>query len=118
MSYTFEFKIIENNRKSILYTNNKFSISFEPSITIKQFIKTIADTVSRSYRSNFSVYNIEIVEAGQYNHVNGHNPGLAPCINSFNDTLEQKYSTTWKSTAFYVRYTENVYRISGSGGRL
>jgi hypothetical protein len=47
MSYAFEFKIIENNRKSILYTNNKFSISFESSITIKQFINKTIYTVSR-----------------------------------------------------------------------
>jgi hypothetical protein len=53
-------------------------------------------------RENFNIdnnYDIEIIEAGQYNNANGRDAELAPALTS----LIEKYRNTYKDTTFYIR---------------
>lgn len=91
-NYTFYFKIV--------YTVRTFYFTFNPDITIKNFIEEINNNM-REFEPNS---NIEIVETGQYNNVNGRDPELAPKINYPDEyTLRDVYGHRLGNTAFYIR---------------
>lgn len=95
--YTFHAKIA--------CTDLKFECSFNPDIKIKEFIEILKENINRLHPTNN--HNMEIVEAGQYNNINGREPELAPKINYNNEcTLKEIYGKNWKNTAFYIRYTQ------------
>lgn len=92
--YTFDFKMA--------YFERKFDLKFKSDITIKTFIEEIRSIVRQFHPTDG--HTIEIVEAGQYNNINGKSPELAPEINyNDEDTLRNVYEKKWKNTAFYIR---------------
>ena len=46
---------------------------------------------------------IEIVEAGQYDNINGFNPELAPALQPSNVLLCEIYENIYKNITFYIR---------------
>ena len=83
--YAFEFKHI--------YEYTKFTLYFDPNITMKEFIAQVKKHVNND--------KIEIVRAGQY--MDGILPENAEHIISSDNTLKTIYGSNWKNTAFYIR---------------
>jgi hypothetical protein len=86
---SFTFKLV--------YTTNSKEYSFDPSISVTEFCidvrtKAIVD---------FNLLDVEIVECGQYDNVNGRDPELAPAIQYSATRIEHLYNP--KTTAFYIR---------------
>ena len=100
---------------------------FEPE-TIKLYFKQVYTCKTKEYRVNYNYtlaqlydyitpkafsddfgidqnsYKIEIVEAGQFDNVNGRDAELAPALNPNSDTtLREKYGDNIKHKAFYIR---------------
>lgn len=73
--------------------------------TLAQFYEFItAKAYSDDFGINQNSYKIEIVEAGQFDNVNGHNAELAPALNQNEEvTLREKYGDNIKHKAFYIR---------------
>lgn len=91
--YTFYFKIV--------YTGRTSHWGFSPNITIKKFIEEVENNM-RGIQPN---HDIEIIEAGQYNNINGSDAELAPKINYHDEyTLRDVYGNKWRNTAFYIRF--------------
>lgn len=94
--YTFYFKIV--------YTERTFYWDFSPNITIKNFIEEVKNNM-REIEPNCD---IEIIETGQYNNINGRDAELAPKINYYDEyTLMDIYENKWKNIAFYIRFIYN-----------
>ena len=94
MIHRFYFKMV-NTSQTIYY-------DIELNLTITSFILDIKNKV----RENFNIdnnYAIDIVEAGQFNNINGHDAELAPALEPSNLTLLQKYENNYKQTSFYIR---------------
>lgn len=92
--YTFYFKIV--------YTDRTFYFSFNPDTTMKNFIESVENSM-RNFESN-PYRDIEIVETGQFNNINGANAELAPKIEYHpHYTLRDVYGNRWRNTAFYIR---------------
>jgi len=73
--------------------------------TLTQFYEFItAKALSDDFGIDQNSYKIEIVEAGQFDNVNGHHAELAPALNENSDTtLREKYGDRIQRTAFYIR---------------
>jgi hypothetical protein len=96
--YTFNFKIC--------YTERNFEFSLNPDTTIKNFIKFIKNYILENEPNPDC--DIEILETGQYNNINGRDPELAPKINYHNEyTLRDVYGHRWRNTSFYIRFIQN-----------
>jgi hypothetical protein len=94
MIHRFYFKIV--------YTSQTIYYDIELNSTIASFILNIKNKV----RENFNIdnnYAIDIVEAGQFNNINGRDAELAPALEPSNLTLLQKYENNYKQTSFYIR---------------
>ena len=94
MIHRFYFKIV--------YTSQTMYYDIELNSTIASFILNIKNKV----RENFNIdnnYAIDIVEAGQFNNINGRDAELAPALEPSNLTLLQKYENNYKQTSFYIR---------------
>ena len=93
--YTFYFKIV--------YTERTFYWNFSPDMKINDFI----NQVTNNMREIEPDCNIEIVEAGQYNNINGHDSEMAPKINYYHEyTLNDLYGRKWRNTSFYIRFIQ------------
>jgi len=96
--YTFDFKIA--------YFERKFELNFKPDNIIKKFVEDVTYSVRQIHPTDR--HTIEIVEAGQYNNINGKSAELAPEISySEADTLKDIYGKNGKITAFYIRLKPN-----------
>ena len=73
--------------------------------TIAQLYEFItAKAYSDDFGINSNSYKIEIVEAGQFDNINGRDAELAPALDPNSDTtLRQKYGDNIKHKAFYIR---------------
>ena len=94
MIHRFYFKTIDTSQ-TIYY-------DIELNSTIASFILNVKNKV----RENFNIdnnYAIDIVEAGQFNNINGPDAELAPALEPSNLTLLQKYENNYKQTSFYIR---------------
>ena len=92
--YTFYFKIP--------YTERSFYFSFNPNTTIKNFIESVENSMRNLAPNPYR--DIEIVEVGQLNNINGRDAELAPKIDYHNDyTLRDVYGNRYRNTAFYIR---------------
>ena len=94
MTHRFYFKMVDTSQ-TIYY-------DIELNSTITSFILNIKNKV----RENFNIdnnYAIDIVEAGQFNNINGRDAELAPALEPSNLTLLQKYENNYKQTSFYIR---------------
>jgi hypothetical protein len=87
----------------LIYTEEKKTYSFNPNITITNFI----DLVKHQAYNDFNIYNgynIEIIETGQYYNINGRNPEEAPAlIPEHNTSLREKYGNNNYNVSFYIR---------------
>ncbi len=100
MIHRFYFKMIDTTQ-TIYY-------DIELNSTITSFILNIKNKV----RENFNIDNnnaIDIVEAGQFDNINGRDAELAPALEPSNLTLLQKYENTYKQTSFYIRNRSDIH---------
>ena len=100
--YEFYFKLA--------YTNKIKKYFVQPNISIDQFINDI----KMRARSDFDLKNneeIEIVEVGLYNNINGYDAELAPAIQSSNMLLSNLYGNH-KNMSFYIRKITNFTNLT------
>lgn len=88
-----------------VYTCKTQTYNINSECTIAQLYNFI--TV-KAYSDDFGIdrnsYKIEIVEAGQFNNVNGRDAELAPALDpNMEITLREKYGDNLKNKAFYIR---------------
>ena len=88
-----------------VYTCKTQTYDINSNYTIAQLYNFI--TV-KAYSDDFGIdrnsYKIEIVEAGQFNNVNGRDAELAPALDpTAGITLRDKYGDNLKNKAFYIR---------------
>jgi hypothetical protein len=80
-------------------------------MSITQFI----DDIKMRARGDFHLTDsehIEIVEAGQYDNVNGRDPELAPALEPSNVLLSEIYENTYKNVTFYIRKITNYLSLN------
>lgn len=92
--YTYTFKVV--------YTSNAKEYSFDPTMTVTEFI---ADVRAKAI-VDFNLLDVEIVESGQYDNVNGHSPELAPALQDSDTQIDDLYNP--QTTAFYIRPVTRV----------
>lgn len=86
---TYTFKVV--------YTSNTKEYSFEPTMSVTEFC---TDVKSKAI-VDFNLLDLEIVECGQYDNVNGHSPELAPALQDSDTRIDHLYNP--QTTAFYIR---------------
>ena len=99
-----DFQTIELYFKQV-YTCKTQTYTININYTMTQFYEFIT---TKAYSDDFGInqnsYKIEIVEAGQFDNVNGHHAELAPALDPNSDiTLREKYGDNIKLKAFYIR---------------
>lgn len=92
-NYTFYFKIV--------YTERSTNYSFDPDITISDFIFSAKIKLKNIFGLLWEEDVIEIVEAGQ------NLSEIAPKLEPSELTLREVYGHKWKNTAFYLRNSTN-----------
>ena len=100
----FQTETIELYFKQV-YTCKTQTYPVNINYTVAQLYEFItAKAFSDDFGINCNSYKIEIVEAGQYDNVNGRDAELAPALNPNSDTtLREKYGDNIKHKAFYIR---------------
>jgi len=100
----FETESIEIYFKQV-YTCKTQTYIININYTIRQFYEFItAKAFSDDFGIDHNIYKIEIVEAGQFDNVNGRDAELAPALNQNEQvTLREKYGDNIKYKAFYIR---------------
>lgn len=88
-----------------VYTCKTQTYNINSECTIAQLYNFIT---AKAYSYDFGIdrnsYKIEIVEAGQFNNVNGRDAELAPALDpNMEITLREKYGDNLKNKAFYIR---------------
>ena len=88
-----------------VYTCKTHTYDINSNYTIAQLYNFIT---AKAYSDDFGIdrnsYKIEIVEAGQFNNVNGRDAELAPALDpTAGITLRDKYGDNLKNKAFYIR---------------
>ena len=99
-----EFETIDLYFKQV-YTCKTHTYTINRDYTIVQLYEFITP---KAYSDDFGInqqqYKIEIVEAGQFNNVNGRDAELAPALNpNATITLRDKYGDNVKNKSFYIR---------------
>ena len=87
--FTYRFKVV--------YTTISKDYSFDPNMSVTDF----CTDVRAKANVDFNLPDVEIVECGQYDNVNGRNPELAPAVQNSETRIEQLYNP--QTTAFYIR---------------
>jgi hypothetical protein len=94
--YEFYFKEV--------YTVQHKYYRFDPDISMNKFI----EEVKLKARIDFNLRKDEVIEAGQFNNINGRDAELAPALEPFDSKLREKYSDRVNSVAFYIRRFTNT----------
>jgi hypothetical protein len=98
-----EFETVNLYFKQV-YTCKTQTYNIKSECTIAQLYDFITP---KAYSDDFGIdshYKIEIVEAGQFNNVNGRDAELAPALNTNSGiTLRDKYGDNVKNKSFYIR---------------
>jgi hypothetical protein len=92
--HRFSFKMV--------YSCKNITYDINLDTTIADFINIVKSRI----RNDFNIsddFDIQIVEAGQFNNVNGRDPELAPALEISDKTIREKYENVYKQTAFYIR---------------
>lgn len=95
--YEFYFKVV--------YTCETATYLFNPEITISKFI-ILATRKARTdflFNSNNQNVEIEIVETGQHDNINGHDAEQAPALEPSDETLEERFGSRHILPSFYIR---------------
>lgn len=93
-THSFYFKIV--------YTCQTINYDINLDMSITEFI----NYVSQKARTDFDINDnniIEIVEAGQFENINGRDAELAPALENSDLTIREKYDNRYKNIAFYIR---------------
>jgi len=101
-THSFYFKLA--------YTCQTINYDINLDMPIREFINYVKEKI----RIDFNIdnnYDIEIVESGQFNNVNGRNAELAPALEATTYTILQTYGDNYKQTAFYIRKINRHLRI-------
>jgi hypothetical protein len=92
--YQFYFKLA--------YTCETKNYSVKSDITVKKFI----DKIKKKARNDFNIrYNedVELVETGHYDNINGIDAEKATALEPSNFTLSEKYGNLSQLPSFYIR---------------
>ena len=92
----------------LAYTCRSIKYIIEFNSTVTQMI----DHIKSRVRADLDIdrrFQLEIVEAGQFNNQNGRNSELAPALEPSDITLREKYNNIPYTVAFYVRLRDDVY---------
>ena len=92
--YSFYFKLV--------YTCQTKNYLVNPNISLKNFIKNVKTRVRNDFQLNPDE-DIEIVEAGNPNNINGRDAEMAPALEPSSIRIREVYGTRYKQTAFYIR---------------
>lgn len=104
--YNFDFKLI--------YTDQVRKYRVDPDMTITKFIEDIKNRIYHDFEVNDDE-DIEIVEAGQFNNINGNAPELAPALTPSNYLVRQIYPKNDKCfIAFYIRKKTKLVNYTNS----
>jgi len=100
----FETETVDIYFKQI-YTCKTQTYSINRDYTLVQLYDFItAKAYSDDFRIDNNSYKIEIVEAGQFNNINGRDAELAPALDPNAEiTLREKYGDRIERTVFYIR---------------
>lgn len=101
--YEFYFKLA--------YTCQTKIYSVNPDISIKNFIEDIKYRARIDFQIGLAE-DIEIVEAGNPDNINGHDAELAPALEPIDTTIREFYENKYKNIAFYIRKIPCVLRIN------
>jgi len=92
--YEFYFKMV--------YTCQTKFYTVNPDLSIKNFIEDIKNRAIIDFNINLNE-DIEIVEAGNPDNINGRDAELAPALEPLDTTVRQIYGNRHKNIAFYIR---------------
>ncbi|MCJ7801974.1 MAG: hypothetical protein MUP82_06415 [Candidatus Marinimicrobia bacterium] len=93
-TYKFTFKLA--------YTKQTKKYTIDPSMSITKFIQEIKDRARPDFDLKFGE-TVEIVEAGQYNNIHGHDAERAPALVESDHTIGDLYADRHNITSFYIR---------------
>lgn len=95
-----------NNEQTILSFDFKYiktgetdTVTVDIEATMSEFISNINRTL-RPYVQNDNLY---IIEAGQFNNINGRDPELAPALQPSDILVKDYFNKRLSTTSFYVR---------------
>jgi len=100
MSNFVRFKV------KLAYTHHVREFEFSVNTTIESMLDLIQSRAFGDFHPflNETMFNsVKVIEAGQYNNVNGFDPELAPPMEPSNTTIREKYGTRYDQVAFYIR---------------
>ena len=86
----------------LAYTCKTINYEINLDLSITDFINYVKNKIRIDFNID-SNKTIEIVEAGQFNNVNGRDAELAPALEISDKTIREKYENVYKQTAFYIR---------------
>ena len=95
--YEFYFKVV--------YTCETATYIFNPEITISKFI-ILATRKARAdflFNGNNQNVEIEIIETGQCDNINGTDAEQAPALEPSDETLEERFGSRHILPSFYIR---------------
>jgi hypothetical protein len=101
--YDFYFKLAYTCQTKI------YSVNLD--ISIKNFIEDIKYRARVDFQIGLDE-DIDIIEAGNPDNINGHDAELAPALEPSNITIREFYENKHKNTAFYIRKIQRVLRIN------
>jgi hypothetical protein len=92
--YNFYFKLV--------YTCQTKNYLVNPNISVKNFIQEIKERARVDFQLNPDE-DIEIIESGNPNNINGRDAEMAPALEPSSIRIREIYGTRHKQTAFYIR---------------
>ena len=101
-THSFYFKLA--------YTCQTINYDIDLDMSIENFINYVKDKI----RVDFDIdnnYDIEIVNAGNPDNINGHDAELAPALEPSDTTIREKFNN-YKQIAFYIRKIIRPLRIN------
>ena len=93
-----------------VYTCQTINYDIDLDMSIANFINYVKDKI----RVDFDIdnnYDIEIVNAGNPDNINGHDAELAPALEPSDTTIREKFNN-YKQIAFYIRKIIRPLRIN------
>ena len=98
--YKFNFKEV--------YTIQHKYYRFAPNISMNKFIAEVKLQAHIDFHLRDDE-DIEVIEAGQFNNINGRDAELAPALEPSNNiTIRQKYENRHNNISFYIRRISRV----------
>ena len=94
----------------LAYTHHIRVYTFSPDTTMTSLIEIIQKNAFKDFEPfiDRTLFNqVEVVESGQYNNINGFNPELAPALEPSEITIRERFEGRYNQTAFYIRCLQN-----------